>query len=87
MADYNATSLSGIASSKASGPFRATFDPTVLRPDEEAFDIIFMFQVLEHMDRVDEVFARLSIFGSRQGPCSSRCRMTADRIRWRAMAR
>jgi SAM-dependent methyltransferase len=64
--DYNETSLS-VLESKGFKTFSSDLRADSFEPMKEAFDIIFLFQVFEHMDRVDEVFARLKYLLKAQG--------------------
>jgi ubiquinone/menaquinone biosynthesis C-methylase UbiE len=64
--DYNETSLS-VLQAKGFKTFSSDLRADSFAPMKEAFDIIFMFQVFEHMDRVDEVFARLKYLLKPQG--------------------
>jgi ubiquinone/menaquinone biosynthesis C-methylase UbiE len=64
--DYNETSLS-VLQSKGFKTFSSDLRANSFEPMKDAFDIIFMFQVFEHMDRVDEVFARLKYLLKPQG--------------------
>ncbi|MGY4626017.1 class I SAM-dependent methyltransferase [Bradyrhizobium sp. USDA 4486] len=64
--DYNETAQQ-ILRSKGYKTFSVDLRDDGLAPMKEAFDFIFMFQVFEHMDRVDEVFARLKYLLKAQG--------------------
>ena len=64
--DYNEIAQRELRS-KGYKTFSVDFREDGLIPMKEAFDIIFMFQVFEHMDRVDEVFARLKYLLKPQG--------------------
>lgn len=64
--DYNETARS-VLSSKGFKTFSGDFRADSFDSMKEAFDFIFMFQVFEHMDRVDDVFARLKYLLKTQG--------------------
>lgn len=64
--DYNETAQQALRS-KGYKTFSVDFREEGFAPMKEGFDIIFMFQVFEHMDRVDDVFARLKYLLKAQG--------------------
>jgi 2-polyprenyl-3-methyl-5-hydroxy-6-metoxy-1,4-benzoquinol methylase len=64
--DYNETSQSVLAS-KGFKTFSSDVRADSFDPLKETFDFICMFQVFEHMDQVDEVFARLKFLLKPQG--------------------
>ncbi|UCI07405.1 class I SAM-dependent methyltransferase [Mesorhizobium sp. B1-1-8] len=65
-ADYNEISLS-VLESKGFKTFSSDFRQSSFDPLKDSFDFIFMFQVFEHMDKVDDVFARLNYLLKTQG--------------------
>jgi len=64
--DYNEAAQQALRS-KGYKTFSVDLREDGFTPMKEAFDIIFMFQVFEHMDRVDDVFARLKYLLKAQG--------------------
>ncbi|MCP3370663.1 class I SAM-dependent methyltransferase [Bradyrhizobium cajani] len=64
--DYNETAQLALQS-KGYKTFSGDLREDDFIPMRGAFDIIFMFQVFEHMDRVDDVFARLKYLLKAQG--------------------
>ncbi|WP_342740681.1 class I SAM-dependent methyltransferase [Bradyrhizobium sp. B117] len=64
--DYNQTALLALQS-KGYKTFSVDLRDAAFDSLKGAFDMIFMFQVFEHMDRVDDVFARLKYLLKPQG--------------------
>lgn len=64
--DYNEQAIS-VLKLKGFNAYSSDLRSDSFEPMKEAFDIICMFQVFEHMDRVDEVFARLKYLLKAQG--------------------